>query len=144
VDLDKIIADGIEIEASYQIYLYRKTGVFIPDDLVSKDTVLYKAKKDFFNNGYELIEYSRDSEMSMWFYKIEELKYFLMNLERVRVINLEKLNQDAVYYAEVQLVVTSLKLYPPLSVIFNLFGKWNYTSPKIRSREFNRHGIIPN
>lgn len=142
VDIERIITEGIELKVNYHISVYKIMGGLLPDELVTKTTVYYKVQEDIINSGYELTEYSKDDEMGMWFSEVSELKYFLMNLDDVKVINRGKMEEDFNYYIELQLVVNSMKLYPPLSIIFNLFGKWNYTSPKIKSKVFNRDGII--
>ena len=99
------------------------------------------AKKDILNGGYEVTGVAGGIGIGLWFSKPDEVVQYLSTLKRVPLITEENLKPDSDYFAEVQLEATSLKLYPPLSLIYNLFGKWNYSSPKIRSRKFNRNGI---
>ena len=124
-----------------RLRLFKIGGYFIPDQLIKKIEVKLNAKKDILNGGYEVTGVAGGIGIGLWFSKPDEVVQYLSTLKRVPLITEENLKPDSDYFAEVQLEATSLKLYPPLSLIYNLFGKWNYSSPKIRSRKFNRNGI---
>lgn len=141
INIVSIVNDGINIEFKYTICVYRNMGILLPSELLVKRTVLISAKKDFINDGYEIMLLDGSAKRYLWISGIPKLYDTLMKVNGIFLVDLSQLDERSDYYAEVQLQVTSLKLYPPLSIIYNLFGNWNYTSRKIRSRMFNKDGF---
>lgn len=142
VNLVKIVNDGISVEFKYTIWVYRQMGLLLPNELLLKRTVIVSVKRDFVNDGYEILMLDGSSKKFYWISGLYRLYDKLMKVDSIFLLDLSQLDESSEYFAEVQLEVSSLKLYPPLSIIYNLFGNWNWTSKKIRSRIFNRDGFI--
>ncbi|OHD54909.1 MAG: hypothetical protein A2Y33_16190 [Spirochaetes bacterium GWF1_51_8] len=142
MDVVKIINDGIEVDISYEFWVLRNTGAFLPGEVVTNFMITYNVKKDIINQGYEVNWFKEGKHKEMWYDSLDQVLYAIMNPKAVKIINIDRLSPTDSYLIETQLFATSLKLYPPLSIIYNLFGKWSYSTPKIQSGMFNKNGFF--
>lgn len=142
VNIERILEDGLDLKVTYTFNLYKRGAFMIPDELVSANELVYDSRKDLINNGFETeVRYKGDNR-GRWFSTAGEMSGFLMGLYNFRILKLSALERDEVYYLEVRQNITSLDVVPPLSFIYSLFGNWNYTSGKVRSKYFSRNGIL--
>jgi hypothetical protein len=142
LDVVKILGDGIEVDVVYEFWVFRDTGPILPDEIVTNFSFKYTVKKDIINQGYE-IEWQKEGALkTMWSDNLDHVLYLIMNPKGVKVICIDDLSESESYYVETQLNATSLKLYPPLSLIYNLFGKWSYSTARIQSGMFNKNGFF--
>jgi hypothetical protein len=142
IDMAWILNQGINLKANYSISLYQRNKRWGPDTLLTNVTVYYRSQKDVINNGYEVESIIAGHKKEYWISSQESLFKFLMNTPYTPVISLNDLSSDQEYYLQFQLSITSLELYPPLSLIYQLLGRWSYRSPKINSRIFSFDSIL--
>lgn len=142
LDIHGFIEDGIDLEVSYEIFVFRKMSFLVPDELVTNILIYRQVTKDFINDGYELVETVANTEKVYWYRDVIPLYQKISGIKDFPVIMGTDLSATSVYYAQIQVKYISLKLYPPLSIIYNILGKWNYTSKKIKSRTFSANGLL--
>lgn len=140
--LPDLVDEGMNVKIELSCTLFRKSGALLPDEPITNLTVRYIVKKDVLNSGYSVALEGFTGPKERWFNDTDELVPFLMRFPGVRVCPLSLVDEEGYYFTEIQFHVVSLELYPPLSILFNLIGNWNYNSPKVRSRSFNRGGIF--
>jgi hypothetical protein len=142
LDVIKILNDGIEVDVMYEFWVMRNSGAILPSETITNFSFKYTVKKDIINQGYE-IEWLKEGILkTMWSDNLDQVLYLIMNPKGVKIINIENLSGSESYYIETQLNASSLKLYPPLSLIYNLFGKWSYSTARIQSGMFNKNGFF--
>ena len=142
VNISRIVEDGLNLKVTYSISLYRRGAFMVPAEPVSANALTYDSRKDLINNGYETEIHFKGDIRGRWFSTTDELSAFLMGVKNFKVLKLSALQPDEVYFLEIRQNITSLDVVPPLSFIYSLFGSWNYTSGKVRSKYFTRSGIL--
>lgn len=142
VNIERIVEDGLDLKVTYTFSLYRRGAFILPDELVSVNELIYDSRKDIINNGFETEVRFKGDSRGRWFSTTREMSGFLMGLDNFRILKLSALARDEIYYLEVRQNITSLDIVPPLSLIYSLFGNWNYASKKVRSKYFSRNGIL--
>jgi len=136
------VDEGLALKAFYYINVYKKGWLFFPDPLIKGEEIVFHCKKDIINNGYELNFLYDRKWRSKWFYDKEEVIYFISNISNYRISLEENLVADSKYYIELQMKIVSLELFAPLGYVYNLVRNWNYTSKKVRTKPFNKNGIL--
>ncbi len=144
IDLSWILNQGIDVKARYSITLYRKNKRWGGDIPVTNTVILFKSKKDVINEGYEVTLETDIKKSDFWISSQESLFAFILHTPVTPVVTLYELDPNEEYYLQLQLSITSLELYPPLSLIYQLLGRWSYTTPKINSRIFTYDSILEN
>ncbi len=142
VNMGRIIDDGINLKVIYHFTILKKSNLLSGVSTVSNLTIVLHNKRDIINNGYESEIYFNDETRGRWFPNIQELLNSLLVIQNLKLINLDSLNNDEIYFIEVWQEIISLELYPPLNIIYSLVNTWNYTSDKIKSIYFDKNGII--
>lgn len=139
-----ILNQGIDLKAKYNISIMKKNKRWGADIVMTNVTIFYQSKKDVINNGYEVILEYGGYQKEYWMSTQEDLFELLLNTPMAPLYSLNNLSRKDSYYIQSQLSITSLELYPPLSIIYQLLGRWSYTSPKNNSRIFNYDSILEN
>ncbi len=142
VDMKRIIEDGINLKIIYEFDIYKKNPLFFPDMLLTNINMEYKCKKDIINNGFESILSNQNELKSKWFPGILDMIDYVSSIKNVKIIPIDSLDEDSHYYLVAKQEIISMELFPPLSFIYSLMGRWNYTSGKLQSKYFNKNGII--
>ena len=146
IDVYSFIEDGVEITAEYKIRLFRRQGFLTPDEEITNINVSFFARKDFINDGYEVKASIDDRNKVYWFHVIDDMYNRTIRVNDLRIIAISFLlnnyPEQSEYYIQAELSYVSLELYPPLSLIYNLLGNWNYHSKKVESRGFRVDGIL--
>lgn len=146
VDIFSYVEDGIELNVEYNVTVYRKTGFLSPDVEITNVPVTFIARKDFINNGYEVNAFIDGQIKDYWYYDASNLYYRLIRIDSLKLVSIEHLRdtepEPSDYYVIAQVSFTTLELYPPLSIIYNLLGNWNFNSKRIKSRIFRVDGIV--
>lgn len=142
IDLAGLLDDGMELTVEYHISLFlSREGFLRPDIELTNFTVTYNTEIDFINDGFQ-VRQSTASESVFWYRTSAEAVVRLCRLVETEICDLGFLSEGENYYIESSVDFTSLELYPPLSLIYGLLGKWNYSSPVTQSRIFNQNGIF--
>ncbi len=142
VDIERIVNDGLSLKVVYHLTLYRKRAFPSSDQVVTNFQLLTLSKRDVINNGIETeVHFGTDSR-GRWFPGSAEMSRYLMAVRDLRVLKTAGLDPQGVYTLEARQDITSLDIQPPLSFIYSLFGRWNYSSGRVRSRSFTRNGIL--
>lgn len=142
IDMGKIIDDGMNIKVIYHFTLKKKGEKINPDQIITNLNLLFQNKKDVINDGYESQAYFNKESWKRWFPNINELLTYLLVINNFKIISMKTLDMNSSYFLEIQQEIISLELYPPLNLIYNMMGNWNYSSRKIRSKYFNMNGIL--
>ncbi len=142
INLKQVIDQGIPIDLDYQICLYRKDVGFFGNTEETNFLIHYQIKQDMINSGYEITGNIGDHSVGKWYSQEKDALDFLLTLRKIRIIPSEMLKSDVIYYFEISQKITSIRLAPPLSWLYQILGTWNYDSPKIRSRMFTLNGIL--
>lgn len=142
IDLNWILDQGINLKVQYSISLYRKNKRWGNDLMITNLTVRYQAAQDVINKGYEVELQYEHKKKQYWLSGKDTLHAFLMQTPPVGLISRSQLEAGHHYYIQFYISITSLDLYPPLSLIYHLLGRWSYTSPRINSRLFSYEDFL--
>lgn len=142
VNIRRIVDDGMNVRVDYTFTLVKRGDMLTGDDILTNYQLSYQVRRDLINNGYRVIIRLNSVTREKWFDQAADMQEFLLLPTGLKFSLNGRVNTTNDYYFDISHQVTSLDLYPPLSILFNLLGGWNYTAPRIQTPYFNRSGII--
>ena len=132
-NIKKYIDNGIVIFINYRVDLIKK-NLFLDDNL--REIYLYrKLYYDFFTKEYvvlnsETMRETRNTDLQILIKNIYQIN-------RIEVINVNKLNKNNKYLFKTRLSMQFQNAYPYLSVFFNIITPIQYRIKWLKSTEFS-------
>lgn len=111
------LKNGVKITIVYHVNLFeKKPFYFIVDSAILKKEITISVRYNMWQKVY-YVEFDNEHYK---FNQLEEVKNKIINLQNVFLINSSQLEKDGKYYCKVKADIESIKLFPPLSWIFDL------------------------
>ena len=132
-NIKKYIDNGIILFINYRIDLMKK-NLFINDNI--REIYIYrKLYYDFFTKEYVILnsETMRETRNA----DLEILIKNIYQINRIEVINVNKLNKNNKYIFKTRLSMQFQNAYPYLSVFFNIITPIQYRIKWLKSKEFS-------
>ena len=132
-NIKKYIDNGIVVFINYRVDLIKK-NLFLDDNL--REIYLYrKLYYDFFTKEYvvlnsETMRETRNTDLQILIKNIYQIN-------RIEVINVNKLNKNNKYLFKTRLSMQFQNAYPYLSVFFNIITPIQYRIKWLKSTEFS-------
>lgn len=132
-NIKKYIDNGIILFINYRIDLIKKNLLF--NDNVREIYIYRKLYYDFFTKEYVVLnsETMRETRNT----DLEILIKNIYKINRIEVINVNKLNKNNKYIFKTRLSIQFQNAYPYLSVFFNIITPIQYRIKWLKSEEFS-------
>ncbi|MEI0528648.1 DUF4390 domain-containing protein [Brachyspira intermedia] len=132
-NIKKYIDNGIILFINYRVDLIKKN--LLLNDNIREIYIYRKLYYDFFTKEYvvlnsETMRETRNTDLSILIKNIYQIN-------RIEVINVNKLNKNNKYIFKTRLSMQFQNAYPYLSVFFNIITPIQYRIKWLKSEEFN-------
>ncbi|CRF34568.1 hypothetical protein BRSU_2104 [Brachyspira suanatina] len=131
-NIKKYIDNGVVVFINYRVDLIKKNLIF--DDNIREIYLYRKLYYDFFTKEYVVLNSETMREI-----RNTDLQILIKNIyqiNRIEVINVNKLNKNNRYLFKTRLSIQFQNAYPYLSVFFNIITPIQYRIKWLKSSEF--------
>ncbi|MCZ9870525.1 DUF4390 domain-containing protein [Brachyspira hyodysenteriae] len=132
-NIKKYIDNGIVVFINYRVDLIKKNLLF--DDNIREIYLYRKLYYDFFTKEYVVLNSETMREIRNT--DLEILIKNIYQINRIEVINVNKLNKNNKYLFKTRLSIQFQNAYPYLSVFFNIITPIQYRIKWLKSNEFS-------